>query len=244
MVQFPVLRSVRIDSQVQPSGERPPRPTKEPPVKTPSRSRSGRAARARRPTRRRPARRRCRRHRRRVPRPGRRRVDQRQLRHDRRHADLPRVRLDLRHDRERVADPADHFYRDVKFRLHARRRRAARRRGGWVGGTLRPPVERHPRPGACAPPRSAGSSSCSPHDLWGADGYPISRFPGDNGNWTDYDNFLTRLINDVRAAGLTVQWDIWNEPNITIFWNRPAVAVLRTVAAHLPARSGPSSPTS
>ena len=43
-----------------------------------------------------------------------------------------------------------------------------------------------------------------PHDLWGADGYPISRFPGDNGNWTDYDNFLTRVISDVRAAGITV----------------------------------------
>ncbi|MBO4275780.1 RICIN domain-containing protein, partial [Microbispora triticiradicis] len=59
------------------------------------------------------------------------------------------------------------------------------------------------------------------HDLWGADGYAISRFPGDNGNWTDYDNFLTRVINDVRATGAPVQWDIWNEPNITLFWNRP-----------------------
>jgi hypothetical protein len=60
-----------------------------------------------------------------------------------------------------------------------------------------------------------------PHDLWGADGYPISRFPGDNGDWTDYDNFLTRLIADVRATGAPVQWDLWNEPNITLFWNRP-----------------------
>jgi hypothetical protein len=59
------------------------------------------------------------------------------------------------------------------------------------------------------------------HDLWGADGYPISRFPGDNGNWTDYDNFLTRLISDVRATGAPVQWDLWNEPNISLFWNRP-----------------------
>jgi len=25
----------------------------------------------------------------------------------------------------------------------------------------------------------------------------------------------------VRTAGLTVEWDIWNEPNITLFWNRP-----------------------
>ncbi len=60
-----------------------------------------------------------------------------------------------------------------------------------------------------------------PHDLWGADGFGISRFPGDNGNWSDYDAFLTRLIGDVRATGVPVQWDLWNEPNITIFWNRP-----------------------
>ena len=43
---------------------------------------------------------------------------------------------------------------------------------------------------------------------------------------------------DQRRAGRPgspVQWDIWNEPNITLFWNRPAGAVLRAVAAHLPA---------
>ena len=59
------------------------------------------------------------------------------------------------------------------------------------------------------------------HDLWGADGASISRYPGDNGSWTDYDNYLNRLFNDVRTAGITVQWDIWNEPNISLFWNRP-----------------------
>lgn len=60
-----------------------------------------------------------------------------------------------------------------------------------------------------------------PHDLWGADGSSIARFPGDGGDWSDYDAFLTRVINDVRAAGITVQWDIWNEPNLAMFWNRP-----------------------
>ncbi|WP_246277689.1 GH39 family glycosyl hydrolase [Phytohabitans rumicis] len=60
-----------------------------------------------------------------------------------------------------------------------------------------------------------------PHDLRGADGFAISRFPGDNGNWADYDAFLTRLIDDVRATGVPVQWDIWNEPNLSLFWNRP-----------------------
>ena len=93
-------------------------------------------------------------------------------------------------------------------------RRLGRRR-------LRPPVERHPAPRRGARPRSAASSSCSPTTCGAPTAARSRRFPGDNGNWTDYDNFLTRLFNDVRAAGLTVQWDIWNEPNITLFWNRP-----------------------
>jgi hypothetical protein len=91
---------------------------------------------------------------------------------------------------------------------------------GWVGGAY----DRRWNSTLAQARRTAalgGKFVLLPHDLWGADGAAISRFPGDNGNWTDYDNFLTRVINDVRAAGITVQWDIWNEPNITLFWNRP-----------------------
>ena len=60
-----------------------------------------------------------------------------------------------------------------------------------------------------------------PHDLWGADGYPISPLPR-------RQRQLDRLRQlphpaDQRRAGdrAPVQWDIWNEPNITLFWNRP-----------------------
>jgi hypothetical protein len=59
--------------------------------------------------------------------------------------------------------------------------------------------------------------------IWGADGVcNVPRWPGDNGNWTEYTSFLTRIINDAIANGMTgpdVRWDIWNEPNI-FFWGR------------------------
>lgn len=59
--------------------------------------------------------------------------------------------------------------------------------------------------------------------IWGSDGVcNVPRWPGDNGNWTDFTNFMTRVINDARANGMTgpdVRWDIWNEPDI-FFWGR------------------------
>jgi hypothetical protein len=116
--------------------------------------------------------------------------------------------------------PADHFFRDVRFRFMRAGGAQLGAPGGWVAGTY----QRRWNSTLAQARRTialGGEFILLPHDLWGADGFPISRFPGDNGDWTDYDNFLTRVISDVRAAGLTVQWDIWNEPNITLFWNRP-----------------------
>ena len=63
------------------------------------------------------------------------------------------------------------------------------------------------------------------HDLWGADTTQNSTapYPGDNGDWSYYDAFLTQWINDMKAngamTGLVI--DIWNEPDGTNFWNRP-----------------------
>ncbi|MFC7535098.1 beta-xylosidase [Actinoplanes sp. GCM10030250] len=120
---------------------------------------------------------------------------------------------------ENGSGPADHFYTDVKFRAMRAGGAQLDQPGGWVSGkydrrwnATRAQILRTRALG--------GTFILLPHDLWGADGYPISRFPGDNGNWADYDNFLTRLIADVRATGVTVQWDIWNEPNLGLFWNR------------------------
>jgi hypothetical protein len=121
---------------------------------------------------------------------------------------------------ENASGPADHFYTDVRFRYMRAGGAQLGQPGGWVAGTY----DRRWNSTLAQARRTialGGQFILLPHDLWGADGYPISRFPGDNGNWTDYDAFLTRLVNDVRAAGITVQWDIWNEPNISLFWNRP-----------------------
>ena len=63
------------------------------------------------------------------------------------------------------------------------------------------------------------------HDLWGADGTQNSSapYPGDNGDWTSWDNYLTQWISDMNANGATTDIivDIWNEPDGTLFWNRP-----------------------
>jgi hypothetical protein len=64
-----------------------------------------------------------------------------------------------------------------------------------------------------------------PHDIWGSDGgAPESfPFPGDNGDWSDMGAFIRRIISDVKANdmldGLVI--DLWNEPDLDIFWNRP-----------------------
>ena len=121
---------------------------------------------------------------------------------------------------ENGSTPADHFFRDVRFRYMRAGGAQLDSPGGWVSGRY----DRRwnsTRAQLLRTRALGGEFVLLPHDLWGADGFPISRFPGDNGSWTDYDNFLTRLINDVRATGAPVQWDIWNEPNITLFWNRP-----------------------
>jgi hypothetical protein len=63
-----------------------------------------------------------------------------------------------------------------------------------------------------------------PHDLWGADGGQDSKspFPGDNGNWTEMELFWGQLASDLKShdmlKGLVI--DVWNEPDIDIFWAR------------------------
>ncbi|EEP72961.1 hypothetical protein MCAG_03288 [Micromonospora sp. ATCC 39149] len=115
--------------------------------------------------------------------------------------------------------PPDHFFTDIKYQA-MRAGGAQLPGGGWVGGGY----DRRwnaTRAQMLRTKALGGKFVLLAHDLWGADGAPISRFPGDNGNWTDYNNFLTRVINDVKATGVPVEWDIWNEPNLTLFWNRP-----------------------
>ncbi|CAH0038495.1 unnamed protein product [Clonostachys solani] len=67
--------------------------------------------------------------------------------------------------------------------------------------------------------------------LWGSDGVQgdIS-WPGDNGSWTAFDDFLSQVISFIKSnnmqSGLDI--DIWNEPDSTIFWNRAYSQYLST----------------
>jgi xylan 1,4-beta-xylosidase len=44
--------------------------------------------------------------------------------------------------------------------------------------------------------------------------------PGDNGDWTAWDSAVDYLINARKQKGYRIEWDIWNEPNLTEFWRR------------------------
>ncbi|KAF4336739.1 hypothetical protein FBEOM_9369 [Fusarium beomiforme] len=59
---------------------------------------------------------------------------------------------------------------------------------------------------------------------WGADGGQSEDFayPGDNDDWTTWDAFLQRTLDDVKQADMTegLVIDIWNEPDLSFFWNR------------------------
>ncbi|PSN59515.1 glycoside hydrolase [Corynespora cassiicola Philippines] len=61
------------------------------------------------------------------------------------------------------------------------------------------------------------------HDLWGADGSNIPLYPGDGGNWTEAESFFQQLADDLQANDMLEELviDIWNEPDLTTFWNRP-----------------------
>jgi hypothetical protein len=62
-----------------------------------------------------------------------------------------------------------------------------------------------------------------PHDIWGTDQVNSSSvWPGDNGDWSDYDNFVMQLMSDFKANNATdgLVWDIWNEPDNQQFWVR------------------------
>ncbi len=53
-------------------------------------------------------------------------------------------------------------------------------------------------------------------------------WPGDNGNWTNWENFVAAEVNSAKAKGLTLQWDIWNEPDGAFFWARSQAQFFET----------------
>ncbi|MGW2620143.1 RICIN domain-containing protein [Streptomyces sp. NPDC001500] len=114
--------------------------------------------------------------------------------------------------------PQDHFFRDVKWRFM--RAGGAQLNDGGYGTSVdgyrtrwNSTLAQYRRTVALG-----GTFILLPHDLWGADATTSQGWPGDNGDWTLFDNFVTQLVDDVRANGMTVQWDLWNEPDGRSFW--------------------------
>lgn len=61
------------------------------------------------------------------------------------------------------------------------------------------------------------------HSLGGPDygtwPVPSQKWPGDNNNWNDWDNYVQYQLDHARINGLNVQWDMWNEADDSGFWN-------------------------
>ncbi|WP_234383385.1 RICIN domain-containing protein [Streptomyces dysideae] len=146
--------------------------------------------------------------------------------------------------------PPDHFFKDIKWQFM--RAGGAQLNGGGYATSLadyqtrwRATLAQYQRTKALG-----GTFVILPHDLWGADGTTSQPFPGDNGNWTQFDNFVNQLISDVKANNMTVEWDLWNEPDLSGFWDRSQSQYLQmwsrfhaAVRANLPGQLivGPSS---
>ncbi|HJP73713.1 MAG TPA: RICIN domain-containing protein [Pseudonocardiaceae bacterium] len=59
-------------------------------------------------------------------------------------------------------------------------------------------------------------------DIYGADGGQPSNttYPCDNGNCSNWATFIDKTVGALQASGLKLSYDIWNEPDISVFWTR------------------------
>lgn len=120
----------------------------------------------------------------------------------------------------------DHFLTDIKFRT-SRAGGAQISATGWAIGGEEGYLGRFESTlsNYRSTRKYGGDFILLPHDIWGAqggtpDGFP---FPGDDGDWSQMETFIRRIIADVTSNdmldGLVI--DLWNEPDLDIFWNRP-----------------------
>jgi len=59
-------------------------------------------------------------------------------------------------------------------------------------------------------------------DSWG-DRYGFSQsqhWPGDGGDWSEWENLVADLVTRARGQQCVFEWDIWNEPDTGTFWGR------------------------
>jgi hypothetical protein len=119
----------------------------------------------------------------------------------------------------------DHWYKDIGFNYaRAGGAQLGAPARGWIWGTTDYQGRLKSTLSNYNTARKYGANFILlPHDVWGTDHANSStKWPGDNGDWTDYDKFLSTLMNDLKnnnaLEGLV--WDIWNEPAVSFFWQR------------------------
>lgn len=117
----------------------------------------------------------------------------------------------------------DSFYTDMGFN-YARAGGAQLEAGGWLQGPDEYAVRfESTRSNYNTARKYNAPFILLPHDIWGTDQSNSSTvWPGDNGDWTDYDAFLEKLCDDLAANNMLdgLIFDIWNEPDVDIFWKR------------------------
>lgn len=100
-------------------------------------------------------------------------------------------------------------------------------KGGYEGYRVRFQEVKDNYDRVCQPPYNAELTIVM-SDLWGAEGVtlqPSDPYPGDDGDWSSYEKFVTQVIKDVKAAGLDrskLHFEIWNEPDFRdLYFPRP-----------------------
>ena len=82
-------------------------------------------------------------------------------------------------------------------------------------------------------------------DIYGANGGQPSNttYPCDNGNCSNWISFIDSTVGALQTSGLAFSYDIWNEPDISVFWTRVSTAPSTSRCGTPPTgRSGASRP--
>lgn len=123
--------------------------------------------------------------------------------------------------------------------------------GGWVGDNYRAGSGYQRRVNSAlgqarriTTSPNSGAYDLLVSDVWGADTtQPDSTvYPCTDGDCSNWQSFLDRLVSDVAASGLKVRYDIWNEPTGAFFkpgFNTPQYyamwdSAVREIRAHAP----------
>ena len=114
-----------------------------------------------------------------------------------------------------------HFYADMGFN-YARAGGGQLSQGGWVIGLSAYQARFAATKENYLTARQFGARfQLLPHDLWGTDHTNSStHWPGDNGDWSDYDKFVNQMLSDLVANDMLdgLDIDIWNEYEIALLY--------------------------